>query len=217
MNIIALLDHTDLFGPLSEKSKQLIAAIVREKTVRKDQVVFMEGEKGAAVYILASGAVRLTKSNAGGDKNVVIKNIKPGEIFAEVILFEQDCFPATAIATRDSSLFVFPRKPFIGLLDSQDFRDEFIRILLRKQRYLTERLRSIATMDVNDKFFHYLKEHYGPSERIVPGVSKKALAEAIDATPETLSRLLLKLKNNGVLDWSGKEIVIKKGFWETWK
>lgn len=217
MNIVALLNHTDLFGPLSEQSKDRIAEIVLEKTVKKDQVIFMEGEKGSAVYLLASGTIQLTKSNAGGDRNVVIKNINPGEIFAEVILFEKDRFPATAVAIKDSLLFVFPKRQFLDLLDSRDFRDEFIQILLRKQRYLTERLRSLVTMDVDDKLFHYLREHYGPKERIVPGLSKKDLAAVIDTTPETLSRLLLRLKKKGVLNWVGKEIVVKKGFWETYE
>lgn len=217
MNITALLNHTDLFGPLSEKSKNRIAGIVQEKEVRKNGVLFMEGEKGSAVYLLAAGAVQLSKSNAGGDRNVVIKNIKPGELFAEVILFEQDRFPATATATRDSALFVFPKNQFLGLLEGPDFRNEFVRMLLSKQRYLTERLRSLVTMDVDDKLFHFLRETYGPKERIVPGVSKKGLAASIDATPETLSRLLLKLKKEGTLDWSGKEIKIRKGFWDTFR
>lgn len=217
MNIIALLDHTGLFGPLSEKSKSRIAEIALEKSFKKNQVVFVEGEKGSAVYLLASGDVQLSKSNSGGDRNVIIKNIKPGEIFAEVILFEKDRFPATATAIRDSVLFIFPKKQFLDLLDFRDFRNEFIQILLRKQRYLTERLRSLVTMDVDDKLFHYLGEHYGPRERIIPGVSKKDLAAAIDTTPETLSRLLLKLKKAGTLDWTGKEIKIRKGFWDSFR
>lgn len=214
MNIIALLDHTGLFGPLSEKSKSRIAEIAQEKSFKKNRIVFTEGEKGNAVFLLASGSVQLSKSNIGGDRNVIIKNIKPGEIFAEVILFEKDRFPATAAVIRDSVLFVFPKNQFLGLLDIQDFRNEFIQILLRKQRYLTERLRSLVTMDADEKLFHYLGEHYGPKERIIPGVSKKDLAAAIDTTPETLSRLLFKLKKAGTLDWTGKEIKIRKGFWD---
>ena len=59
--------------------------------------------------------------------------------------------------------------------------------------------------------------HLGPRERIVPGISKKLLAAAIDMTPETLSRILLKLKNSGTLVWEGGEITLRKGFWETFE
>jgi CRP-like cAMP-binding protein len=214
MNLIALLDHTDFLGPLSEKSKTRIAEIAVLKALEKNRTLFVEGEKGAALYLLATGNVQLSKSNATGEKNVIIKSIKPGEIFAEVILFEKESYPVTATAVKDSSVFSFPKKQFLSLLDIAEFRNEFIMMLLRKQRYLTERMRELVTMDVSDKLFHYLKQNYGAKEKIVPGISKKALAAAIDVTPETLSRLILKLKNDGMMKWEGKEIVFGKGFWE---
>ena len=216
MNLIALLNNTDLLGPLSEKSKKLIAELAAPKELKKNQTLFVEGEQGFALYLLASGNIQLSKSSMAGDKNVIIKSVKPGEIFAEVILFEQDRFPVTATAVKDSLVFSFSKRQFLSLLENPDFRNEFIMMLLRKQRYLTERMRELVTMDVADKLFHYLRQHYGARERIVPGVSKKALAAAIDVTPETLSRLLLKLKQEGVLRWEGKEVVFAKHFWTTY-
>jgi CRP-like cAMP-binding protein len=217
MNILALLTNTDMFGQFSDKSKALIAEIAVPKEFKKNQTLFMEGEKGEALYLLATGMVQLSKSNASGDRGVIVKSIKQGELFAEVILFEQDRYPVTAIAAKNSLCVAIPKKKFMTLLDNPGFRDEFIRLLLRKQRYLTERLRSLVTMEVDDKLFHFLRQHYGPKERIVPGISKKDLAAAIDATPETLSRLLLKLGEKGILHWKGSEIVLEKGFWEKYR
>lgn len=215
MNILALLSHTELFGSLSEKSRKRIATIAVEKTLKKNQTLFLEGDKGHGIYLLVSGNIQLSKSNASSDRNVIIKSVRPGELFAEVILFESDKYPVTATAVKRSLVFFFPKNQFLSLLESGDFRNEFIHMLLRKQRYLTERLRSLITMDVGDKLFHYLGQHYGAKERIVPGIAKKDLAAAIDATPETLSRLLLRLKKNGTLLWNDGEIIIKRGFWDT--
>jgi CRP/FNR family cyclic AMP-dependent transcriptional regulator len=214
MNILALLTNTDLFGQFSDKSKELIAAIADAREYEKNHVLFMEGEKGEALYLLATGMVQLSKSNVDGDRSVVVKSVKQGELFAEVILFEQDRYPVTGIAIKNSLCVVIPKKKFMTLLNNALFRDEFIRLLLRKQRYLTERLRTLVTMEADNKLFYYLRQHYGPKERIVPGISKKNLAAAINATPETLSRILLKLGKKGVLVWKGNEIVMQKGFWE---
>jgi CRP-like cAMP-binding protein len=212
MNLHALLTNTDLFGLFSDASKRLIAGIATPKEYRKNQTLFMEGEKGAAVYLLATGNIQLSKSNDAGDRNVIVKSVKQGELFAEVILFEEDRYPVTATAVRNSLVVLIPKKQFLGLLEGAFFRDEFIRILLRKQRYLTERMRSLVTMDAEEKLIHYLRQHYGIKERIVPGISKKDLAAAIAMTPETLSRLLLKLKKKGMLEWKGKDILISKDF-----
>jgi CRP/FNR family transcriptional regulator, cyclic AMP receptor protein len=214
MNILALLTNTDLFGQFSDKSKELIAAIALPKEYAKNQVLFMEGEKGEALYLLATGMVQLSKASADGERTVVVKSVKQGELFAEVILFELNRYPVTAVAIKNSLCIAIPKKKFMTLLDNPGFRNEFIRLLLRKQRYLTERLRSLVTMEADDKLFHYLRQHYGPKEKIVPGISKKDLAAAIDVTPETLSRILLKLGKEGILRWVGREIVMQKGFWE---
>ena len=217
MNILALLTNTDLFGQFSDKSKVLIAAIALPREYVKNQVLFVEGEKGEALYLLATGMVQLSKSSADGQRSVVVKSVKQGELFAEVILFEQDHYPVTAVAIKNSLCVIIPKKKFMTLLDNPGFRDEFIKLLIRKQRYLTERLRTLVTMEADEKLFHYLRQHYGPKEKIVPGISKKDLAAAIDATPETLSRILLKLGKEGVLTWKGREIVMRKGFWERYE
>ena len=39
------------------------------------------------------------------------------------------------------------------------------------------------------------------------------IAAAIDALPETLSRLLLKLKDEGVIRWEDDTLTIRSGFW----
>jgi CRP/FNR family transcriptional regulator len=214
MNILALLTNTDLFGQFSDRSKALIAGIAQPRELSKGETLFMEGEQGTAVYLLATGMVQLSKSSADGARMVVVKSVKQGELFAEVILFEEDRYPATATAVKNSLVVSIPKRRFLDLLDNKEFRAEFITLLLRKQRYLTERLRSLVTLETDGRLFHYLRQHFGPAERIVPGMSKKDLAAAINATPETLSRLLLKLKKQGLLTWKGKEIILQKGFWQ---
>jgi hypothetical protein len=44
-------------------------------------------------------------------------------------------------------------------------------------------------------------------------VTKRDVAAAIDALPETLSRLLLKLKEEGAVQWEGENLRVRKGFW----
>jgi CRP/FNR family transcriptional regulator len=212
-NLLAFLTNTDLFGRFSGKNKARIAAIAYPKEIKKDQTLFLEGEEGTAIYLLATGNILLSKSNASGNRSVIVKSVGQGELFAEVILFEEDRYPVTATATGNSLVFIISRKRFLSLLELPDFRNEFISMLFRKQRYLSERLRSLVTMGADEKLFHFLKQHYGPGERIVPGVPKKILAAAIDVAPETLSRLLLRLKKEGTLVWRGKEIFIRKEFW----
>lgn len=213
MDIIKLLEFTDLFGGLSDKSKKMIAEIAIPKEIDKGHVLFHEGEKGFAIYLLARGGVELSKATAG--REVVIRVVQPGELFAEVILFEKDKYPVTARVLKKGIVLVLPKQQFHSLLGNETFRDDFIVLLMAKQRYLTERLKFLVSHDVDERFFLFLKQHFGTKERIVPGISKKDLASAIGTVPETLSRMLLRLKESGLASWEGKEIVIQEGFWKS--
>lgn len=210
-----MLDFTELFGGLSDKSKKMLSEIAIAKNLLKGSVLFHEGDKGFALYILGSGSIQLSKAGPG-DKEVVVKIIQPGEVFAEAILFEKDNYPVTAVALKLSTVFILPKNQFYCLLDNQNFRNDFIVFLLHKQRYLTERLMQFQSQEVDQRFFMFLKNQFGMKEKIIPGISKKDMAAAIGTTPETLSRLLFRLKQDGLLQWEGKEIIISKKYWENY-
>jgi len=173
----------------------------------------MEGEKGHAMYLQAQGVVQLSKSSPDG-KEVVIKLVRPGEIFAEVILYERDTFPVSACALTPALVFRLPRKQFDGLLAEEGFRRDFIAVLLSKQRYLTEQIFRLSALDVEQRFFQFLRDQYGEREEYAIDISKRDIAAAIDALPETLSRLLLKLRDQGSIAWDGERLVLPGGFWK---
>jgi len=209
MDVLQALSESALFKDLSPASRSSLAAVSFSRNVKKRDILFMEGDEGHSLYLLASGAVQLVKTSPGGAE-VVLKTIQAGEVFAEVVLFESDKFPATAIAISDSQIILFPRREILRLLDTRSFRDDFIAMLLRKQRYLAERIYNLTACDVEQRFFNFLAEHYGNANPIQVSISKKDIAAAIGATPESLSRLILRLTNAGVIRWQGEWLEICK-------
>ncbi|MDG5814442.1 Crp/Fnr family transcriptional regulator [Chitinispirillales bacterium ANBcel5] len=216
MDIYAFIDRSAFFQGVSKSSKEQLADICIPKKIVKKEVLFREGDKGYGFYLLASGSVGLYKSTPDG-REIVIKIIQPGEPFAEVVLFEQDTYPVTATTLMDGVLFIIPKQQFYLLLEKKDFRNDFIAMLMRKQRYLAERIRFLTMHDVEERFFMFIEEHYGMKNRIAVGMSKKSLAAAIGATPETYSRLLARLNKEGKIQLEGPQITIVEGFWDKWR
>jgi len=214
MDMLKMLDFTELFGGLSEKSKKMLSEIAIPKKLSKGKTLFVEGDKGFALYLLGNGSIQLLKSGPES-KGVVVKVVCPGEVFGEVILFERDKYPVTAVAVKDSTVFVLPRHQFYCLLDNASFRNDFIVFLMHKQRYLTERLMHFQSHCAEHRFFLFLRDHYGRRDQISPGMSKKDMAAAIGTTPETLSRILADLKAGGLLIWESGKIEIKKEYWDS--
>jgi len=212
MNVHELLEESDFFRTLSAAGRRAVASICVPKVLRKRETLFREGEQGHSMFILAQGTVQLFKSSEDG-KEVVIKLLRPGEIFGEVVLFEQDRFPVSACALTPAQVFLLPRRQFDCLLQEEAFRRDFIAMLLAKQRYLAERIFRLSALDVEQRFFHFLREHYGELEEYSIDITKRDFAAAIDALPETLSRLLLKLRDDGTAAWDGQTLSLRRGFW----
>ncbi len=212
MDITTLLEQSDFFRSLSPARRRSVAGICIPKTLRRREMLFLEGETGHSMYLMALGAVQLYKTSAEG-KEVVIKLVRPGEIFGEVVLFQQDRFPVSACALTPAQVFLLPKRQFDLLLDEEEFRREFIGMLLAKQRFLTEQIFRLSALDVEQRFFHFLREQYGEREEYIVDVTKRDVAAAIDALPETLSRLLLKLKEEGSIEWEGENLRVRRGFW----
>lgn len=213
---LEVLRNTGFFRDMSRQSLTLLADICVPKTVVKNGLLFSEGERGRALFALVSGQVRLFRTTSDG-KQVVIKVVQPGEIFAEVILFEADHYPVTAEAIGESLVYALEKDRLHGLLSDSGFRDDFIGMLMRKQRYLVQQIQMLTTSAVAERLFAFLRDHYGENESFTVSLSKKDIAGAIGATPETLSRLLLRLKENGTLIWEGHDVRLQGGFWQRWR
>lgn len=208
MNIKAYLDNTEFFAGISEEGKEQLAGICIPKKIAKKEMLFQEGDTGYAFYLVGGGAIGLYKGMDDG-RDVVIKMVHRGELFAEVILFEKSTYPVTAIALQPSLVFIIPKVQFTCLLADERFRNDFIGILMRKQRYLAERIRYLTLHDVEERFFLFLKEHHGDAPTVRLSWSKKDIAAAIGTTPETYSRLIARLVREQRLLVEGKTITVR--------
>jgi CRP/FNR family transcriptional regulator, dissimilatory nitrate respiration regulator len=213
VDISLLLDYSDFFKGISKRSKEALAAICIPKTLHKNETLFSEGDSGYNMYILATGNIRVFKSGPGGRESV-IKIIGPGEIFAEVILFEEDEYPASAVALKKSLVYIIPKRQFSILLSDMAFRNDFIAMLMKKQRYLANRIHYLTSYDVEERFVRFLEEQYGKKQEYRILISKKDIAQAIGATSETFSRLLKRMQKDGTITVKKDRISFKKNFWD---
>jgi CRP-like cAMP-binding protein len=85
---------------------------------------------------------------------------------------------------------------------------------MRKQRYLADRILYLTGHDVEERFFLFLGEQFGRRDKYRIRLSKKDIAAAIGTIPETLSRLLLRLREEEKIRWEGENLDLAEGFWE---
>jgi CRP-like cAMP-binding protein len=185
--------------------KETISPYIVEKWTSK---------RSSETPISSTGSVTDISAHLQASPYQKIRVIGQGEMFAEVVLFEQENYPVSAVALEESLVLMLPRRQVHCLLTEEQFRNAFITILMRKQRHLTERILNLTLHDAEERFFLFLMEQYGPREEYDIPLSKKDIAGAIWTNPETFSRLIQRLKQNGTIVWEQKKLRLRKGFWE---
>ena len=110
-----------------------------KETYNAGEVIFEEGSHGAALYVLSSGKVEISKTIQG--KKIVLEKLGPGDMFGEMSYLDPAPRSATATALEDTVLELLDKdfldKEF-NQIDS-DFR-EILRTLVRKLRKTTQNL-----------------------------------------------------------------------------
>jgi CRP/FNR family transcriptional regulator len=206
LSIAEILSRASLFENISPLSMQALADICLPKNLKKKETLFTENDKAFFLYVLVTGGVRLFKTSLGG-RDVVIKVVKPNEMFAEAILFESDRYPVSAVAISTSLVFQIPKHQFNCLLEKPDFRNDFLRNLMLKLRFLAGQIQELTHQDVEERLRLFFGRQYGRTGSVNANMSKKDMAAAIGATPETFSRLLLRLKKEGKVRWGKGGII----------
>lgn len=202
----------DFFTEMSAESLDLLETAQTRRSIAPGTVLFLEGEEGHTFYRLVAGSIRLFRSTPDG-REVTIHMVRPGDLFAEIVLFERDTYPVSAIALEPSTVSVIRRERVQELLADSAFRDEFLRNLVGKMRFLSQQLYVLATMDVRARLLRFLEVRYGRKQRIQADLNKQETAAAISVRPETLSRALAALKDEELLTWERNWIELDPAVW----
>src|SRR3954468_25087382 len=93
--------------------------------VPKGKVLFKQGEKGDAAYIVNSGAIGLYREAQG--RRIPLATVRRGELFGEMAVIDGSPRLATAFTLEDSALMVVSMETMMGKMKKAD---PFIRALI---------------------------------------------------------------------------------------
>lgn len=210
MNKNDFLRKNYLFSKIPGKYMDEICKKTVKKKYNAGEFIFFEGEEGKDFYIVYNGVVEVYKSMPDA-REVVLSNPSKGELFGEVVAFNNTAYPVTARVVEDCELYIFKTSHFKEFLVYEDFRNSFIEILFDKMRHLTERVMFLTLMDVEERFLMFLENNYGKNREYNITITKKEIARRIGTIPETLSRVLKNMENDGV-QIKGSRLVFPKNY-----
>ncbi len=145
MEVIKILKEAELFKGLNEKELQAVSELGTLKTFTRGDLVFAENSEGNNFFIVVKGAVSINKNVAGGRKRN-LSNLKQGDIFGELALFDSQPRSADAEASEETEVIEFSNEKFRNLLKNNlvisfIIQTRIIRILCRRLRDTDEMLK----------------------------------------------------------------------------
>src|SRR3989338_3010581 len=102
---VANLKTVPFFQELSEDELKKLALVMEEKSFKKGEIVFNEGEVGRALYLLVEGEVEVVKTMKGWYKET-LAIFKKGRLFGELSFLSGRNHSARARVTQDSKVFI---------------------------------------------------------------------------------------------------------------
>ena len=134
------LSSIPIFRDLDKNELEVVFKHVFEQSVKKDNVLFVEGMPGESLYVIISGCVEITKETKNNEK-IVLAMMGPGDMVGEMSLIDSEPRSATAVTTEDSVLMVITKRSFNEILCSNS--QIAAKILMSLLKVISRRLRLI--------------------------------------------------------------------------
>lgn len=209
--ILQIISQTPLFQNLAEDDLNKIRRIAADKFFNKGQTVFSEGDDGNGFYVVAAGKVKIYKVSLEG-KEQILHIYGPGNPFGEVPVFSGEQFPANAQTLLKSHLLFFPRTAFTELIaKNPSLCLNMLAVLSMRLRQFTLQVENLSLKEVPGRlasYLLYLAQEQASDVTLSLPISKGQLASLLGTIPETLSRILSKMGNSGLIEVSGSQILL---------
>jgi CRP-like cAMP-binding protein len=112
-----LLATAPLFRAFSRKQRLDLIRRFTGHEVALGTKVLREGDPGRGLYVVLSGEVDVTKAQEG-DEDVLLANLKAGEVFGEIALIKGGPATATITAARQSTILFLDKVYFQRLINA---------------------------------------------------------------------------------------------------
>ena len=209
-----------IFSALSKDEMNKIAITMSHLIFNKGDVLCTEGEKSSNLFILSSGAVKLSKLTSEG-KEQIVHILKEGEFFGESNLFEDNPisnFSATVL--EKTTICIMSKENFDEVLAKNPSISLKIINQLSKRLVEAENIAiNLATNDIHSRIANMIldfSEKYGVKSNegviIKLPVNREGMGNYCGITRETISRRLPMFEKIGAIKLKGNKTLIVKDF-----
>ncbi|HBI00578.1 MAG TPA: Crp/Fnr family transcriptional regulator [Flavobacterium sp.] len=182
-------------------------------TIKKGEPIFEEGESVNGIYCIKDGVCKLSKLSANG-KDQIVKLVKPGELLGQRSMISDEPANLSAVALEDMEVCFIPKSEVLGFFNNNNqFSMNMMKTICGDLKDADDHMVSMAQKTVKERLAEtllYLEDTFGKNEdgSLHIQLSREELAGMIGTATESCIRLLSEFNKTGLIDITGKKIVI---------
>lgn len=208
------LRETPLFAALEDHQFSNMLEGMHILLLQPGEIVFKQGQHAQHFFLVYEGQVKLYRLSMEGHEKV-IEIIQPKQTFAEAVMFMQwQSYPVNAEAVTESLVLRFNNESLLQLLrESTETCFRLIAQLSMRLHHWLNEIDNLTLQNATYRLIGFLQQQIPEpapeAVEITLDIPKHVLASRLSIQPETLSRLLKNLSQEGILNVEGKVLTIK--------
>ena len=196
-----------------EIDKMMTCAKARVIELGKDEYVFRQGDVPQNMYLLLEGSVMIAKDYLSGKRNVLFL-VYAKDVLGEMFLFsDEKQYWYDAITNEKCRLLEIPWKFFYGFCHNACGKHQLIvknmlEIQSGKNFMMTKKLYLLSGKTLRERISMWILDQAGAGDRVLLDMNREELADYLGTTRPSLSRELMNMQEDGLIDVSRSRILI---------
>ncbi len=210
----SLLTRTALFAGIG--AEDIVALLdefnIAEITIKKGEVLAMQGEPCNRLIVLLTGAAKGEMSDPSGKIVKVDDIIAPNPLAILFLFGPENRFPVQATATEDSTAIVIPRQVVLKMLSrNETLLKNYLDISATFAARLSRKLHFMSFRTIRQKVAMYLLDlsKKAGSDTVRLDRTHTSMAEYFGVSRQALEREMKAMAEEGLIARDGKQITLR--------
>ncbi len=174
--------------------------------------IALEDETSKYIGVVLEGKI-LVKAYTLGGRDFTINTLESGMIFGDVLLFGKlgNTYPGNLTTKGVTKLAVIPNKLVMEYIKNEVFLQNFLQVLSDKVYMVNLKNKLLSQDSIRDKIIYYLAEEkrHQHTDVIKLNMTKEELANHLFIPRPSLSRELIKMREEGLINFNRYTITLK--------
>lgn len=208
--------NSPLFSGMTEDAIQDCLQCSKSEMIsyKKDEIIFHQNDEPEKLHVLVDGSVAVCNDTVSGKRSIVATFDQSGELFGEVFVFlDQREYDHYAQAVTPARVLQIP-KDFLyhTYIDEYGYHSQMISnmlsILAQKAYFLNQKVQILSCTSLRQKISKIMLKNCQPDGKVTLSMNREELADYLNTARPSLSRELMNMQEDGLIQIQKKEITI---------